>query len=157
MNSILANCLLSALMLCFSCKNNTKVSSTPPPSTTNQVSSNVNVQTVYEQPIKIETKALPDTMLYSLVVSFYSIGSGIDQPIAQEFDYLVKDYQEQFGDHFSAERIRWGREGELDYCIQLVEMKPENRKQFRERADVILKKSVHVHVTENTTCRRNLR
>jgi hypothetical protein len=147
--------LITTLLFCFSCKNNTKVNPTPPAS--NQINNTVNVQTVQEQPIKIETKAIPDTMLYSLVVSFYSIGSGIDRPIAQEFDYLVKDFQEQFGDHFSAERIRWGREGELDYCIQLGEMKPENRKQFRERADVILKKSARVHVTENTTCRRNLR
>ncbi|HPH81631.1 MAG TPA: hypothetical protein PL185_03615 [Flavobacteriales bacterium] len=157
MNSILPYFLLPALLLCFSCKNNNTISTSQVPVPSNPTSNTVNVQTTHDQPIKIETKAIPDTLIYSLVVSFYSIGSGIDRPIAQEFDYLVKDFQEQFGDDFSAERIRWGREGELDYCIQLGEMKPENRRQFRERADVILKKSSRVHVTENTTCRRNLR
>ena len=94
---------------------------------------------------------------YSMVVSFYSIGSGIDLPVAQEFDYLVKDFQEQFGNDFSYEKVGWGREGEVDFCIQLDKLKSVSMETFKKRADEILKKSERVHSKENAPCirRRN--
>lgn len=91
---------------------------------------------------------------YSMVVSFYSIGSGIDRPVAQEFDYLVKDFQEQFGEDFIAERVGWGREGEIDYCIQLDKLKLAAKDTFKNRANAILKKTERVHSKENAPCIR---
>lgn len=91
---------------------------------------------------------------YSMVVSFYSIGSGIDRPVAQEFDYLVKDFQEQFGEDFIAERVSWGREGEIDYCIQLDKLKLAAKDTFKNRANAILKKTERVHSRENAPCIR---
>ena len=87
-----------------------------------------------------------------MIVSFYSIGSGIDIAVAKEFDYLVKDFQEQYGDEFISEKVGWGREGEVDFCIQLDKLKSTVRESFKNRADTILKKAIRVHVSENAPC-----
>jgi hypothetical protein len=92
--------------------------------------------------------------LYSLVVSFYSIGAGIDAPIAQEFDYYVRDFQEQHADYFYAERVPWGREGEIDYCIQYPTLNKEKAQEFIRKTNEIISKSKMVHMTENGECKR---
>ena len=157
--------LIAPIFLLFSCKNTEKSTqvSNPKIETSPQVgnpSKNSNIEKKEEIKSKESTSIqneVSQTENYSLVVSFYSIGSGIDRPIAQEFDYLVKDFQEQFGDDFSAERVSWGREGEVDYCIQLNKLKSATRDSFKSRAESILKKTERVHSKENAPCirRRN--
>jgi hypothetical protein len=92
--------------------------------------------------------------LYSLVVSFYSIGAGIDAPVAKEFDYYVRDFQEQHGDYFFAERVAWGREGEVDYCIQFPTLNKEKAREFVNRAREITSASKMVHMKEDAPCNR---
>jgi hypothetical protein len=154
--------LIVPIILIPACKNSEK---------STQASSNTNISTaqndkmtnnqVIESKLDVksndsitQTTEKSQTENYSMVVSFYSIGSGIDRPVAQEFDYLVKDFQEQFGEDFIAERVSWGREGEIDYCIQLEKLKLVAKDSFKNRANVILKKTERVHSKENAPCIR---
>ena len=157
--------LIAPIFLLFSCKNTEKSTqaSNPKIETSPQVG-NPSKNAVIENKEEVKSKEsstnqnqIPQPENYSLVVSFYSIGSGIDRPVAQEFDYLVKDFQEQFGEDFIAERVSWGREGEVDYCIQLGKLKKASLDSFKSRADLILKKTDRVHSKENAPCirRRN--
>ena len=165
MKTTLSFYLIAPIFLLFSCKNVEKSTqaNNPKIETITQVENTSN-NPVIENKEEIKSKEsntnqneIPQTENYSLVVSFYSIGSGIDRPVALEFDYLVKDFQEQFGDDFSAERVSWGREGEVDYCIQLYKLKSASRDSFKSRAESILKKTERVHSKENAPCirRRN--
>ncbi len=110
-----------------------------------------NLAAVVEQQ-KSKQEIRGDSGNFSMIVSFYSIGSGIDIAVAKEFDYLVKDFQEQYGDEFISEKVGWGREGEVDFCIQLDKLKSTVRESFKNRADTILKKAIRVHVSENAPC-----
>ncbi len=92
--------------------------------------------------------------LYSLIVSFYSIGAGIDVTIAREFDFYIRDFQEQHGDYFFSERVTWGREGEVDYCIQFPTLNKEKAREFMSKATEITAKSKMVHMNENAECKR---
>jgi hypothetical protein len=157
--------LLAPIFLLFSCKNTEKSTQvTNPKIETSPQVGNPSKNTTIEKKEEIKSEEsstnqnqIPQPENYSLVVSFYSIGSGIDRPVAQEFDYLVKDFQEQFGEDFIAERVSWGREGEVDYCIQLGKLKPTASASFKSRADIILRKTERVHSKENAPCirRRN--
>lgn len=105
--------------------------------------------------VKQENKSNSNTPeLYSLVVSFYSIGAGIDAPVAREFDYYVRDFQEQHADNFYAERVPWGREGEVDYCIQFPTLNKERAREFVSKATEITANSKMVHMNENAECKR---
>jgi hypothetical protein len=157
--------IIAPIFLVFSCKNTEKSTqiSNPPMDARPQVGNPTktafieNKEEVKSKESTTDNNKSSQTENYSLVVSFYSIGSGIDRPIALEFDYLVKDFQEQFGDDFSSERVSWGREGEVDYCIQLYKLKSASRDSFKSRAESILKKTERVHSKENAPCirRRN--
>jgi len=157
--------LIFPIFLLFACKNTEKSTqvANPPMDARPQVG-NPTKTAVIENKEEIKSKELtnnqnknPETEIYSLVVSFYSIGAGIDRSVAQEFDYLIKDFQEQFGENFISERVSWGREGEVDYCIQLGKLKTASLDSFKSRADLILKKTDRVHTKENAPCirRRN--
>ena len=157
--------LIAPVFLLFACKNTEKSTqvSNPPMDARPQVE-NPTKTAVIENKEEIKSKEStnnqsnnPETEIYSLVVSFYSIGGGIDRAVAQEFDYLIKDFQEQFGENFVSERVSWGREGEVDYCIQLGKLKTASLDSFKSRAEIILKKTDRVHTKENAPCirRRN--
>ena len=157
--------LIAPIFLLFACKNTEKSTqaSNPQIETSPQVG-NPSKNTIIENKEEVKSKDTDtqpyeksQTENYSMVVSFYSIGSGIDRPVAQEFDYLVKDFQEQFGENFVSERVSWGREGEIDYCIQLGKLKTASLDSFKSRAGIILKKTDRVHMKENAPCirRRN--
>ena len=157
--------LILPIFLLFACKNTEKSTqvSNPPMDARPQVE-NPTKTAVIENKDEIKSTESTnnqnknqETEIYSLVVSFYSIGSGIDRSVAQEFDYLIKDFQEQFGENFVSERVSWGREGEIDYCIQLGKLKTASLDSFKSRAEIILKKTDRVHTKENAPCirRRN--
>jgi hypothetical protein len=165
MKTLLSIYFIVPVFFLFACKNAEKSNQVPNPKieTSPQVGNPSKNTTIgKKEEIKSEETTTkqnenPQPEKYSLVVSFYSIGSGIDIPVAKEFDTLVKEFQGEFGENFSAERVSWGREGEVDYCIQLNRLKTASRDSFESRAETILKKSERVHSKENAPCirRRN--
>jgi hypothetical protein len=133
-----------------SCKNNGKAKSGIQPSEHISSSSNTS-NNMSNSTTSSENQGVIN---YSMVVSFFSIGSGIDRPVALDFNELVRTYQETFSNQFTAEKVGWGREGEVDYCIQLDNMKKADAEEFKKKANEILKKSEHVHMNENAPCSR---
>lgn len=98
---------------------------------------------------KVTVPTLPD----SLVVSFYSRGEGAPFKVIKEFDSYLSDYVNQASLKDLYDRIPWGREGEIDYCLRLSQL-PNNKKlALINRIREITSKTELVHVTDNGTCR----
>lgn len=89
-----------------------------------------------------------------LLVSFYSIGGGIDIKSAESFDRFILAYKTSEGKSVSYERVPWGREGELDYCILFDGMSNSNIKGFIEAAKAKVSDCKMVHFKPDGECKR---
>lgn len=87
-----------------------------------------------------------------LVVSFYSICCGIDHKAKEDLDKFIKLYEKSRGKQLKKAAVRWGREGEIDYCLKLSELSPREQKKFIAKVRTLLKRSKLVHINENVTC-----
>jgi len=89
-----------------------------------------------------------------LIVSFYSICCGIDQQAQEKFDKFISNYEKSKGKQLSKSATRWGREGEIDYCLKLSELSRSEQKKFISKVRTLLKSSKLVNINENTVCER---
>ena len=86
------------------------------------------------------------------VVSFISIGAGIDRDAVQEFeDFLSTKYPD-----LSYEANPAGYEGERDYCFDLSSLSEAEQVAFREESNQILQKSKLVQISERENCPKKL-
>ncbi|NEP86195.1 MAG: hypothetical protein F6K18_04815 [Okeania sp. SIO2C2] len=86
------------------------------------------------------------------VVSFISIGSGIDRDTAQKFEnFLSTKYPD-----ISYEANPAGYEGERDYCFDLSNLPEEQQAAFRKESRQILQKSKLVQISEQENCPKKL-
>ena len=85
---------------------------------------------------------------YDLVLSFYSIGAGIDNEAKEGYDKFLEGYKGKV----NAEETRWGREGEVDYCLKLSGLSEGEKKDFVAKSRQVLEKSKLVHIKENSPC-----
>jgi hypothetical protein len=106
-----------------------------------------------EQQPKTTTSEL-DSTLYSLVVSFYSIGEGIDFKVAKEYNQMLSAYTTKEGILLNFDKVSWGREGETDFCIRLNGLSKKEKEIFIKKSQEILKKTKLVHTKENASCRQ---
>ncbi|HEY4800209.1 MAG TPA: hypothetical protein VII99_14105, partial [Bacteroidia bacterium] len=116
----------------------TTSSSTPPSSTPTQPSTTIIVTQPQNAP-QIQNDNV------RLVVSFFSIGQGIDLKTHDEFLKFLDSYPKKIA--YSPKH--WGREGEVDYCLSLNELSPVEQNYFVKKANDILLKSSFVHMKEN--------
>lgn len=86
--------------------------------------------------------------VYGLVVSFYSPGNGINRKAKTDYDAFL----EGFKGKVEVEQVRWGREGEIDYCLKLSNLSAAEKKDFIVRSKQLLEKADRVNITENTGC-----
>ena len=75
-------------------------------------------------------EAIQENTIKNLVVSFYSIGSGIDYKSAEKFEQFLNTFTLENGSKPVYEKIGWGREGEIDYFIALEGWKYSEAKTF---------------------------
>jgi hypothetical protein len=61
-----------------------------------------------------------------LVISFYSICCGIDHKAKEKLDKFIRQYEKAKGKRLTKAAVRWGREGEIDYCLALLELPQES-------------------------------
>ena len=88
---------------------------------------------------------LPAKACNMFVVSFISIGAGIDQNTAHEFkDFLSTKYPD-----LSYETKPTGYEGEFNYCFDLSHLSEEQQAAFRAESTQILQKSKLVQIFES--------
>lgn len=113
-----------------------------------------------ENKIKEESKVLEvddkanEDLPERLLVSFYSIGGGIDVKSAQLFDKFIAAYETSKGKSVTYERVTWGREGELDYCILFDGMSTSDLNSFIESAKARISDCKMVHFKINGECKR---
>ncbi|MDJ0659057.1 MAG: hypothetical protein QNJ42_06145 [Crocosphaera sp.] len=82
------------------------------------------------------------------VVSFISIGSGIDRDMAQEFEtFLSTKYPD-----IPYETNPAGYEGERDYCFDLSNLSEEEQTAFQKESTQILQNSKLVQISEQENC-----
>ena len=124
--------IITAVLLLFSCNNKksvTKANETPTPSAEINPVENKEEPTVFK-------------------VSFYSPGNGIDYNIKKEYDdFLLKKYSS-----LTKQEKKWGREGEVDYCIDTKILTKEEKKDFLNQSKVILSQSIKVRFNESSIC-----
>src|SRR5688572_16103050 len=110
----LSTFLAVTLMLSIlSCKNKDKVQKEETTQTTP-----VEQKPVDPQSLPSEDVQVPVEEKYRFLVSFYSIGQGIDGDVQQKFLDWVNGYAKKV----VFEEAHWGREGEVDYCFKLTEL-----------------------------------
>ena len=86
---------------------------------------------------------------FRFIVSFYSPGNGIDRKMQQKYqEFIANNYPKVI-----FEKIKWGKEGEIDFCFKLNELDEEKKKQFVKNSKEILSNSNRVHIYENTPCK----
>jgi len=95
-----------------------------------------------------------ETSVKGLVVSFYSIGGGIDLDAARKFDTWIAAYKTSNGQAIAYEKIGWGREGEVDFCIQLESVEITEAIAFVDAAKGELSACKMMHFTVNGECKR---
>jgi hypothetical protein len=91
--------------------------------------------------------------LNNLVVSFYSIGSGINEGAKGKLENFIDDYISKTNTKITYKKLAWGREGETDYCIELAVMNNGQRAKFVSSVNTLLQGEKLIHLLENHPCR----
>ncbi len=91
---------------------------------------------------------------YDLIISFYSKGEGIDQKSKDKFDEFLANFENKNNLQNYKYAVSWGREGEIDYCLNLTRLSAENKEKFIKEAKNLRQDSDLVHLSENAPCSR---
>ena len=89
---------------------------------------------------------------YRVVISFFSFASGIDRAAKKSIDSLIDEYSIKRNITLEREETRWGREGEIDYCMKLKELTTKEQKKLIKRMDVVAVRSKRVNILQNRNC-----
>ena len=101
-----------------------------------------------------ETSATMDSS-YRFVVSFISIGSGIDKKAKSQYEQFLKDFELKKNVTISYEKKYWGREGEINFCFMLNELKKEEQESFILQSKNLLANSTLVRFQESNSQKPN--
>jgi hypothetical protein len=102
---------------------------------------------------KSTTPQIEDKKLFRFTVSFISKGAGTDYQIRQKYDAFVNDFENQNKVKVNINKASWGREGEMDYCIEFGDIKKEIIEKFISESKALLNLSDRINIGENTHCR----
>ena len=147
----------------LSCKNNTPTNQTKQAEKQTETVKieNTSVADTVQRKV-LETKGDPAPQKsaagnYKLVVMFYSIGEGVESEFVLAFEDSISAFSARIGKNIDYERTPWGREGEIDFCLQLNELSEVEKSLFISQTKSQLKKAKWVNVYENYPCkhRRN--
>jgi hypothetical protein len=94
---------------------------------------------------------------YRFIVSFFSVASGPDRDGMNTFEKWVSGYATEHKAKISAEKISWGREGEMDYCYSLDGLSKDDQSSFVSAAKTQLASIKQVNVFENEACKHQKR
>lgn len=101
-----------------------------------------------------DSKPDPIVTTYRLTVSFISIGGGIDYAAKQKYDAFVADFGKRNKTKLAHETVGWGREGEVDYCFKLAELKDAQKSAFVTESKAMFVGNDLVKLKENASCRQ---
>jgi hypothetical protein len=89
---------------------------------------------------------------YRFVVSFISIGQGIDSKLNEDFIKLLTDSENKTKKKINAENYQKGREGEIQYCMKLKNFNEKEQENFIKEVKALFGGSTMVILNENCTC-----
>jgi hypothetical protein len=95
----------------------------------------------------------PITTTYRFTISFISIGAGIDHTAKTKYDQFVIDFGKRNKVKLAHEVVGWGREGEVDYCFKLAELKELQQAAFVKESKALVNGNELVQTKENANCR----
>ncbi|MBS1536973.1 MAG: hypothetical protein JST20_04425 [Bacteroidetes bacterium] len=101
---------------------------------------------------QLTEKTMKLDSVYRFTVSFISIGSGIDHKAQELFNKYINDYREKNNQTIVVETSKWGREGEIDYCMNLNELTVSQQELFIADIKNLLKTSTRIKYKENSIC-----
>ncbi len=67
---------------------------------------------------------------YRVSISFYSIGSGINHQALEKWKTFVSDFEKAQNVKISVEEYHWGREGEVDFCLPMINIIKDKQQTF---------------------------
>jgi hypothetical protein len=102
---------------------------------------------------QITQKPIVLDSIYRFTVSFISIGGGTDKNAKQTFRQFIDQYNENNAVKINVETSVWGKEGETDYCLKLIELNKEKQDRFISDVKNLLKESTLVRFSENSVCK----
>jgi len=88
--------------------------------------------------------------LSKFIISFYSPGNGIDYKTKKEYDdFLTKEYA-----NLEVHQKSWGREGEVDYCVNIELLTKKEKASFVLKSIAILNKSSKINYSNSDSCKK---
>lgn len=154
MKTIIHLVIFSAVLFTFNaceCKKNATTSpssttTTQPQPTTPSASANTITAPAQVDPSATTAKNMDETV--RLVVSFYSKGEGIDSKSKEAFIKLLDSNTKKM----AYIPTQWGREGEVDFCLELKELSAAEQEDFIKKTKELLNKTTLVHINEYAKC-----
>ena len=110
-----------------------------------------NSKKVTEESLEIDNSK--NNSIYRFSVSFFSKGGGTDRKARSEFESFIEAYNKKNNVILQFTKTPWGREGEVDYCFMLDELKKKEQGVFIKECENLLKDSKLVNLQEFTPCR----
>ncbi|MBK5280362.1 MAG: hypothetical protein JJE09_16005 [Bacteroidia bacterium] len=84
-----------------------------------------------------------------LVVSFISIGSGIDYKAHERLQLFIEEFQQENHVQLRVSIKNWGREGETDFTFDLGKLSKKQCKAFVERIEAMFAKNDRVKISHS--------
>jgi hypothetical protein len=135
-------CLIFAVVFFSCCKSKQNGVSTPP------------AKPAPSAPLPTSDEVEAQKQAYNnVVISFYSIGEGVNAKAIEAIENFIGEYSKKINKAIPYSKIAWGREGEVDYCILLTELKPDERKIFVDESRRLARQFELTHFFENHPCR----
>jgi hypothetical protein len=106
------------------------------------------------QPGSENVKIQSADSLMRVIISFYSIGQGIDRGQTEKLLAYLQSYEKNSGKKIEYSEVHWGREGETDYCFPLSGYSDKQVSDFIDGAKESLNAAEHVHFLQNQACRK---
>jgi len=138
--------IIISLFLTLGC-NSSKQSTAPP-------AQSEAAQTVSDSPVAPQTNDDGSTtsqegVVYRVIVSFISIGEGSDYKSYENLKAILTNWHERVKTEIEVVEIPWGREGEVDVCLTLKELTPEEQASFVDEIKTTFQGNNLVQISEN--------
>lgn len=104
-----------------------------------------------EIPAITQVNKNPDSVKI-LNIRFFSIGSGIDYKSLNRFDIMLSNMQRE-DPNIVYNKYPWGREGEVDCCVELSRLPLEQKRVIEDSIRMVLSTSTNTRLSINKPCR----
>jgi hypothetical protein len=103
----------------------------------------------------LEIENSKNNSIYRFTISFFSKGGGTDRKARSEFESFLENFNKKNEVNLQFIKTSWGREGEVDYCFKLDELKNKKQIIFIKECEDLLKDSKLVHFQEFGECKNH--